>query len=346
MDPNDDDAAFKINIYLTMAEYEAKKTSKRIKFNNKMRIKNKQVVTGTRNFLFPWVVFGEKRNRRLARNMEKAEMLYDLLDYYETHQSKKKAVVWFNEKYDQKLTYQSLTNLLQDTLLYGEYKGEPDYVDPYITKERFDKLQHIQKRNTRYHEKTGRVFIFSGMIMCRCCGRKLIGNYSLNNGKYENYSYRCNFYRREGLCENNQSIIEKKIEGQLIDNLDQYIKNEIIRVESITAKKSPKVDYEKKIKELKEEMERLNIMFRKRRISEEEYDEEYYALEKALARIEIPDDKGELNIEALKEVLESDWKAIYNELNKENKRAFWRGIIREFTIDEDRKIVPESIIFF
>lgn len=346
LDPNDDDAAFKINIYLTMAEYEAKKTSKRIKFNNKMRIKNKQVVTGTKNFLFPWIVVGEKRNRQLAQNMEKAEMLYALLDYYETHQSKKKTLVWFNEKYDQNLPYNSLTNLLQDTLLYGEYKGEPDYVEPYITKDRFDKLQHIQKRNTRYHQKSGRIFIFAGMLVCRCCGRKMAGNFSTHKGKYENYSYRCNSNRRDGSCDNNQSTTERKIEKQLIDNLDQYIKNEIIRVESITAKKSPKVDYEKKINELKEEMERLNIMFRKRRISEEEYDEEYYSLEKALARIEIPDDKGELNIEALKEVLESDWKAIYNELNKENKRAFWRGIISEFTIDEDRKIVPESIIFF
>ena len=33
LDPEDPDAAFKINIYLTMAEYEAKKTSKRIRFN-------------------------------------------------------------------------------------------------------------------------------------------------------------------------------------------------------------------------------------------------------------------------------------------------------------------------
>ena len=52
LDPENDDAAFKINIYLTMAEYEAKKTSKRIRFNNKMRIKNKQVVTGNQCFLF------------------------------------------------------------------------------------------------------------------------------------------------------------------------------------------------------------------------------------------------------------------------------------------------------
>lgn len=53
LDPDDADAAFKINIYLAMAEYEARKTSKRIRFNNKMRIKNRQVVTGGQKLPIP-----------------------------------------------------------------------------------------------------------------------------------------------------------------------------------------------------------------------------------------------------------------------------------------------------
>ena len=143
LDPDDDDAAFKINIYLTMAEYEAKKTSKRIRFNNKMRIKNKQVITGAKNFLFPWTVAGEKRNRYLIKNAETEEMTYDLLDFFETHQSKSATLGYINIKYGQKMVMRTLTNLLKDTLLYGEYKGVPDYVEPYITKERFDKIQDI-----------------------------------------------------------------------------------------------------------------------------------------------------------------------------------------------------------
>ena len=98
LDPEDDDAAFKINIYLTMAEYEAKKTSKRIRFNNKMRIKNKQVVTGGQNFLFPWYVVGEKRQRHLERNMEKAEILFDLLAHFEKFQAKAKTLAYINMK--------------------------------------------------------------------------------------------------------------------------------------------------------------------------------------------------------------------------------------------------------
>jgi hypothetical protein len=123
-----------------MSEYEARKTSKRIRFNNKMRIKNKQVVTGAQSFLFPWTVAGEKRNRHLIKEKANEEMTYDILDFFEKHQSKGATLGYLNIKYGLKMTMESLTRFLTDTLLYGEYKGVADYVEPYITKERFDRI--------------------------------------------------------------------------------------------------------------------------------------------------------------------------------------------------------------
>lgn len=52
------------------------------------------------------------------------------------------------------------------------------------------------------------------------------------------------------------------------------------------------------------------------------------------------------DLDALKGLLETDYKGLYKLLTKENKKAFWRRIIKEFAIDESKKIVPESIIFF
>lgn len=347
LDPEDDDAAFKINIYLTMAEYEAKKTSKRIRFNNKMRIKNKQVVTGSQNFLFPWIVVGEPRNRRLAKNEEKSEMLYDILDHFEKQQSKRATLVYANMKYGESFAMPAITNLLTDTLLYGEYKGVADFVDPYITKDRFDKIQEIIKRNVRYSERTERIFIFSGMVKCYCCGRTLTGASTINNGKYEVLSYRCNQYRIARSCLNKNSISEKKIESQLLANLDKYISDEIVKIESVNAKKTHITDNTKKIAQIKDEMERLNTMFRKGRIDEDEYDKEYSFLEKELKKYSDNQEEPQtVNIDFLKGILESDFRTIYGELNKENKMAFWRNLIKEFTIGEDRRIVPESIIFF
>lgn len=345
LDPDNDDAAFKINIYLTMAEYEAKKTSKRIRFNNKMRIKNKQVITGARNFLFPWTVTGEKRNRHLIKNKENEEMTLDVLDFFEKHQSKSATLGYINIKYGMKLTMSTLNALLTDTLLYGEYKGVPEYVEPYITKERFDRIQDILKRNARITASPNRVFLFSGLLKCPCCGNNMTGNYHLGAGKYHMYNYRCNAATVRKVCTFTGTISEKKLERQLLDNLGEYIGNEIIRIESIE-ENQPKNRNVEKVAKLKAELDRLNMMFRKGRIEEEEYDTEYMKLEKQIQKLDVEEVPPQKDLDALRGILESDYKTIYSHLTKENKKAFWRNTIKEFAINENKKIVPESIIFF
>lgn len=344
LDPEDPDAAFKINIYLTMAEYEAKKTSKRIRFNNKMRIKNKQVITGTRCFHFPWMVTGEPRNRHLVKNQDTAEMAMDVIEFYEKHQSKAATLGYINIKYGLKMTMTTLDRLLKDTLWYGEYKGVPDYVEPYITKERFDRIQDILKRNARGSHNPNRVFMFSGLVKCPGCGRNLAGNFQVAKG-YECYNYRCNAGRTQKICTFTGGISEKKLEKQLLDNLGEYIGNEIIRVESIEEDR-PKNRNAEKVAKLKAELDRLNMMFRKGRIPEEEYDCEYMKIEKQIKKLDVVEVPPKKDLDALKGILESDYKTIYSNLTKENKKAFWRNTIKEFAIDEHKRIIPESIIFF
>ncbi len=348
LDPEDPDASFKINIYLTMAEYEAKKTSKRILFNNKNRIKNKQVIAGAQCFHFPWIVTGEAKNRHLERNMEKADMLYDLLDYFETHQSKAGTLGYINIKYATSMSVATITKLLKDTLLYGEYKGVPDYVEPYITKERFDRIQDILKRNARYNGlcTSSNTFLFSGLIKCPECGCNLAGNYQLRNGKYHSYSYRCNSHRQKKTCGFNKSISEPKLEKQLLSNLESYIRNTIAKIDEVKDN-TPKNNNEIKIAKLKAELDRVNSMYRKGRMEEEEYDKEYLILESKIKALETNlEPPSTVNVDALKGLLETDFRGLYDQLTKENKKAFWRNLIKEFTLDEDKKIVEDSIVFF
>lgn len=345
LDPEDPDAAFKINIYLTMAEYEAKKTSKRIRFNNQMRIKNKQVVTGNQCFLFPWEVAGEKRNRHLVKSADHIEMTYDVLEFFEKHQSKAATLGYINIKYGMKMTMSTLNNFLSDTLLYGEYKGVADYVEPYISKERFDRIQDILTRNSRMPASPNRLFLFSGLLKCPCCGKKMVGNFVKSQGKYDVYVYRCNAAFQQKTCPFTRTMSERKIEKQLLENLAQYINNEVIRVESID-EAQPKNNNAAKIAKLKAEMDRLNMMFRKGRIDEEEYDTDYLKLEKSLKALDTVEAPPQRDLDALKGLLETDYRSLYNQLTKENKKAFWRRIIKEFAITEDKKIDPESIVFF
>ena len=87
-------------------------------------------------------------------------------------------------------------------------------------------------------------------------------------------------------------------------------------------------------------------MFRKGRVKEEEYDREYEALEKQLEELQeslTPVEERDLSIyEDL--LAKDDWKALYNALNRENQRAFWRKYIKAIKLGYDGKI--DEIIFF
>ncbi len=190
--------------------------------------------------------------------------------------------------------------------------------------------------------------LFSGIVICPGCGRKLVGNFKkpTTEGGNGTYAYRCNKFRQEGTCEFRYSTSERKIEKQLLTNLETYIQNEIIKVESLADVAQPKTDNTLKIEELKKEIDRLNMMFRKGRIEEDEYDTEYLKLNKALKKIDVEEKPVERNLDILKGLLETDYKGLYEELDREHKKAFWRNLIREFKVDANKKIVPESIIFF
>jgi septal ring factor EnvC (AmiA/AmiB activator) len=174
----------------------------------------------------------------------------------------------------------------------------------------------------------------------------MTGNYYEREGIKPIFSYRCNQYRLNKICTNKMALNEKKIERQLLDNLDQYISNEVARVKSISEKKSAVIDNSKKIEEIKKEMKRLTIAYRKGRVEEDEYDKDYAELESELKKLEAVEKPEEKDLTALKSLAESNYRTIYDALDKPHKKAFWRSIIKEFVVDETRQIVPDSIIFF
>ena len=87
-------------------------------------------------------------------------------------------------------------------------------------------------------------------------------------------------------------------------------------------------------------------MYRKGRVKEEEYDRDYEELERQLAELQeslTPVEERDLTIyEDL--LAQDDWKSLYNALNKENQRAFWRKYIKAIKLDTEGKI--DEVIFF
>ena len=139
---------------------------------------------------------------------------------------------------------------------------------------------------------------------------------------------------------------EERMEKALLNNLNRFINNHITHVK-ITANTNTHTDGVKNtITNLQAEMHRLNTMFRKGRLKEDEYDRDYEVLERQLAELQASlTPVEERDVTVYEELLaKDDWKELYNALNRENKRAFWRKYIKAIKLDTEGKI--DEIIFF
>ena len=229
-----------VNMKLTIAELEADQTGERINIVNDYKIKTGQALSGSQNQGLAYTVKKIDGVKRVVPDPETKDMVNDYINQILTYNSKKQAMIYINQKYNTNYSYNSLSKLLYDTKLYGHYKGNDNYCEPYIDKATFDKLQEIDNNSIKV-PKTKKIYLFTGLIKCPICGNKLAGGSTGKrvrkrpNGKeyvYNNFiqSYRCNKYRKDKQCSFSKTINEKKFEKKLKeDDIYHFLYNRIVR---------------------------------------------------------------------------------------------------------------------
>lgn len=343
---------------LAMAEYEADQTGERIDLVNEYKVRTGQPLAGAQNQGLAFTVGRDEQTglKNVIPDPETKDLITDFINHFLVHHSVKSSVVYVNNKYGTEYEYQRLKKVLRDTKLYGHYRGNDFYCKGYVDKATWDKIQILLGDNVR-KRTNNRIYLFTALIFCPNCGRKLTGVSSSNrvnrkpSGKVYVYShtiyqYRCNKAKMSNLCTFNKYPAEEKLEKALLNNLNSFINNHITHVK-VTANTNTHTDGVKNsIANLQSEMHRLNTMFKKGRIKEEEYDREYEELERQLAELQeslTPVEERDVSI--YEELLaQDDWKQLYNALNRENQRAFWRKYIKAIKLDNEGKI--DEIIFF
>lgn len=340
---------------LAMAEYEADQTGERIDLVNEYKIKTGQPLVGARSLGIAYTIEKDDNGlKKVVKDKATEQIVMDYINYFLIHQNKKQAHIYINDKYGTAYSYNTLSKILTDTKIYGHYRGNDYYCTPYVDKDTWDRIQDALNNNIK-SSHTRRVYLFSGLVECPLCHRKMSGNFSDKQTTYkpsgkvykynrEYYGYRCNYAAKERTCDYFKRVNEDKIETALLDNLDKYVTSYI---ETITVEDKKKKDHGliEKIKQVKSEITRLNNMYQKSRISEEKYDREYEALESRLKDLEdCLEPLQERDLTRYHNLLQSDWKNVYKELNRENRRAFWRKYIKKIIPGKDGNI--DKVIFF
>ena len=122
-------------------------------------------------------------------------------------------------------------------------------------------------------------------------------------------------------------ISERKLEKWLLDNIE-----EDFRV-NVTMKPKQKRESPKKYKD---RLKRLNDIYLMENISESDYKKAAQSLQLKIAELSKEPTQKEVKFTA-------NWKELYNELDAEHRRAFWRNIIKGVKIDENG--TPVEILY-
>lgn len=331
-----------ITIFLAVAQNERDKAAERVRAVLKNKRKNKEACFGG-----PFKPMGYKKEKdedgivRLVKDPEEQQMTEEFWSILVKHNNLSKAIRHMCDVYGVTKNSKTWLRIARSPFYCGMWDGIEDFCEPYVSMEDWLMIQETAERR-RQDTRAKRTYLFSGMIRCPECGHILCGTYKTNtrNGKkYEYLSYRCRF--KWTTCSYKHSPSEKKIEKYLLKNLRELLEGEIATAE--LEKKKPKKKPKTNVPALKERLRRLEIVYMAGNKPDEEYLAEQKEIKDLIAKAEQTAPPPERDLTPLKEILNTNFSAIYATFDQEEKRRFWRGIVKEIVFT-DKDIT--DVIFF
>lgn len=226
-----------------------------------------------------------------------------------------------------------LQAMINSDLYIGKVRENENFCEPYFDKEYMEKVRSL---NCVKVTPSGLSYLYSGMIKCPLCGKKLAANKHTKSGKHYIY-YRC----PSGIkgIHKHFAIKEEYLEETISANIGLYLDAYVSKISTISqTEKKKKV---RDIEELESTMKRIDHLFELGRIDIDEYDKKISALQKEIDSLS--DEIAERKIVA-KNVIFDNWKEMYDELTRKNQMLFWQGIVNEIEVDSNGDIVGVKFI--
>ena len=332
-----------ITIFLAIAQAEREKGAERIKSVFDSKRKRKEAFFGKNSTPAGYIEeVDENGIRRLVKDPEVQEAFEAFWEIAVNYQNISKAAKYVTLEYGLTRTRQKWISLAKKEIYTGVYKGVKDYCPAYVSREDWLRLQ---KRGNIKKTQNERIYLFAGLIKCPVCGRNMSSKYCRQKRKdgseREYFSYRCPDKEIQ-LCSNRHAVSQLKMETWLLAHLERLLKLEVDRVEVAKSKPKPKV--KTNIHALKERLRRLEVSYMAGNRTDEEYLKEQSDIKKAIAKIErdTPENPEDRDLTHIIKVLNMDFKHVYETLDDDDKRAFWRNMIKEIHV-EGNDIV--SVVF-
>lgn len=328
---------------MTWAELEAQQTSERTIAINISKVKNGEAITGSTPFGY------SIKDKHLFPD-DNAPIALAIFEYFDQTSSIAGTVKYLKETFGISRTRPGIRNMLKNRMYIGKYRQNNNYCPAIITESLFESVQRKLPINVKSNNKHD--YIFQGLMVCGCCGRKLSAGQNTIHGRkrkdgtkkiYPSVSiYKCRYHNSDKRdCPNKKTIKETVLEGYLLDHIKEMIQFEIVAIEN---KKKQVIDTKARRRKIEEKLDRLKAAYLDDVIGLEEYKKDRQELQDALATFSHKPTSNISNKKSdLEELLYSGLFDHYPVLTKLEKKEFWRSFIDSITMDGDRNITVKFL---
>lgn len=269
-----------MRIMTSVSQNEIEKCSERTKFGMVGAIKSGHIPNRT--------PLGFKRiDKKLVPDSLTKDVIVRVFDLYlegKSHQTianiyNKEKVLGKTNWYDSTIQKILSNELYKGDFVNGKRTKHPTYyenvVEPIVSKEKWESCQYQKQRNARHYERTA-TYLFTNKLKCSKCGCFLGGSATTKPNGKKYYYYKCEHcktYFNESDIETSLFVLMNELvkEDELLNNYyTPFIKSKL---------KNTQIDFDKQIKELDKQMDRIKTAYIKGILKINDFDKEIKHIE-------------------------------------------------------------------
>lgn len=324
-----------INIMLSVNQAECDRTSERIRAVLDYKRSIGEVTSGR------CACYGYKVvNNRLIKDMAVSPIIEDAYAHYLSCYSIRSTIQYIQNKYGESApTANKIDRLFKNETYAGKDKDNLHYCEPYISLEQFHKIRQISVSKTMREGYDP--YLFSSLIKCPWCGNNYTGYRKrqklMNGGESIYVRYRCgNKLRRHSCAHLTEHIVEEYMISHIRENLEQEIAEIALKSRRPHSRTESEAGADREA--ARRELERLNLLFQKGRITEQYYDRQCEILDARLVKYQDPENCTSMESYSIPiKTFRGSWRELYLQLDKAHRQTFWKSIISSIEIDQETR---------
>lgn len=319
-----------INQMMSIAQFEAENTGQRIRQVQAYKVQQGEVISGAHPPGF------KIEGKHLVPD-ENAGVVREAFEYYARTGNLTQTIRRFDH-------YAFLPNskgawkaILRNTRYIGEAHGNRDFCEPIVDRDLFYDVQRKLGINVKVSQK--RTYIFSGLLRCAECGSNLGGQFQrIRRGKEVNLKYyRCPRYYNRGShqCTNPKGLAEHILERYLLENVREQLQGIVLKA---SAEAAPVHDNSARIAALEKRLGKLKELYVNDLLTIGEYKEERETILSEISDLSSQEPQKGVDVDAINRILAEPFEVLYDTFSEDQKRFFWRSILKEIRFGKDRSI--------